>query len=278
MLHYSPEVGKHNLLLGLGGGGGLSYTFFFNRNWGLSLGAEAMLYTARYTATLQGYYDAYDDEDFVFYYKFTKFTERQHLLTLNVPLMVRFQTPIDYTKDFYVALGGKMGLPISAGYNSTADQIVTFGNYEYDNSNLQAPKFMAFGTHQVKPKGILTFDRAFMASAEVGVKWQLNQQRVLYTGVYADYGINNIHQPDKLSRLVDYFQVIEYYNTTIPSDLMGSVLNATHSDATHNNVAIAKKVVPLAVGIKITLAVGRLAKRKPSRGTFTDCYCPLNER
>ncbi|GHU94086.1 hypothetical protein FACS1894156_1860 [Bacteroidia bacterium] len=265
-LMYSPEVGKRHW--GFGGGGGLSYSYFFNQHWGLSLGAEIMAYNARYTADIESVQkNAYDgEEDLDYYYNLKKYVERQNLVMVNIPLMVRFQTPIDKQKDFYAALGGRVGLPLSGHYRSTAGEITTSGYFPSDQSTLEGPEFRGFGTQSFvkKDNSDLKFSTSYLASAELGIKWHLKQNWLLYTGLYVDYGINNI-SPKGTESMVTYNAEnvnnpqfnpnsnfpANYYNSN-------SVLASTHTTLDESKtVDMTKKVIPFATGVKVTLAFGK---------------------
>ncbi|GHT17316.1 hypothetical protein AGMMS4956_20750 [Bacteroidia bacterium] len=261
---YSPALGKS--YLGFGGGGGLSYTCFFNFKWGLRLGAEAMVYNARYKTTLNGFYYENSDganppEPFEFRYALTDYVEKQTALLFNIPLMVIYQKPLDSYKDFYAALGGKVGLPMSVRYKSTIGELSTSAYYD-DKGPLELfdPESQGFGfNNNLKAKGKIDFGTSFMLSAEAGFKWYLDDKYVMYTGVYADYGLNNADKSTAVP-IVHYAKMPNYYENRNAAGGINTVLAATHHDATHNATDMVKRVVPLAAGIKITFA---LAKSKP---------------
>jgi hypothetical protein len=96
----------------------------------------------------------------------------------------------------------------------------------------------------IDQKGTLSFGLNIAVAAEVGVKWTLAEQCLLYTGVYADYGVLNI-APKASGALV-----------TAPLDskadfTYNSVLNATTGGARYVD-----KVNLPTVGIKIRIAYG----------------------
>ncbi|GHT14618.1 hypothetical protein AGMMS4956_12770 [Bacteroidia bacterium] len=258
MLNYFPIEGKQHL--GLGGGGGLSSTYFFNQRWGLSLGVELMTYHTRYTVdNFSSGYPAFDDEEnFDFQYTLNNYTENQRAVLLNIPLMMRAQIPIDEKKDFYVAFGGKLSLPITASYSSTAQELISWGYYPPAALELRDPEFRAFGTFtDVQSSGKLNFSTAaFVPSVEVGIKWYLNTKCALYTGIYADYGLTNLSKSS--SPMVEYAKVINYADNSNMNPI-NSVLVATH-----NNADMAHKVVPFAAGIKLSLAFGNYKYKQPT--------------
>ena len=82
--NYGEHYGK-----GLGGLGGLGYTFFFSDYFGLGLGAEYAIYNSTF--------------------KFSGDEERLRIMAVQVPLMLQLQGGSWHK--FYFAAGGKLGVP-----------------------------------------------------------------------------------------------------------------------------------------------------------------------
>jgi outer membrane protein OmpA-like peptidoglycan-associated protein len=77
-----------------------------------------------------------------------------------------------------------------------------------------------------------------MASAEMGVKWKIGNRNALYTGIYADYGFNNIQKTN------DKTFVQSALSAENPP--MSPMVEAGFTD----------KITPLAEGLKIRFAFG----------------------
>ncbi|GHT22553.1 hypothetical protein FACS189430_04510 [Bacteroidia bacterium] len=233
---------------GAGGAVGASYTYRISDHWGIGTGIEAALFSGKSTlASLSDSYPSNDSErNFEYHYTLTGYSDRQQAILLNIPLMLHFQTG-----RFYAALGGKAGIPLSAKFSSSADKLDASGVYPPSTLTLHAPKFMGFGQFtDLSNKGTLALKTAFFASAEAGIRWRLSEKLSLSTGLYVDYGINNI-RPTAATPLIDYHANDEYRpNSAIASTNAGKPL--------------ADKVKPLAAGIKIGLVFGASPLNPPN--------------
>jgi len=251
-LLYTPAAGKHNN--GFGGLGGLGYTIFFNDYFGIGTGAEIALYNAKVkSASFYSENSAVDisGDSFLHKSQIDGFEEKQKAFSVNIPLMFNFQT--DGYHRFYGALGAKIGIPLTADYKSSAGKITTSGYYGYENLEYTAPdfEFIGFGTFSDEAgKGDVKFNTAYMVSAEVGMKWNLGGNTALYTGIYADYGLNDIAKREAKG--------VAVYNAKNPNDIgFNSILASQYTKSNGKPENFTDKVSPLAVGIKIKLAFGK---------------------
>ncbi|GHV72179.1 hypothetical protein FACS1894201_00010 [Bacteroidia bacterium] len=237
-LNYKPVAGK--AALGFGGFAGMGYLFRFNEHWGLATGLEVALFNGKYSiASLSDQYMSNDgEEDFEFYYTVSNYRDRQQAILLNIPLMLHFQTG-----KFYAALGGKAGIPLSAKFNNSMDKLTASGKFASGEFTLNNPRFMGFGEFtNLSNKGNLTLKTALFASAEAGIRWRLSNNIVLSTGLYVDYGVNNI-RPPVTAPLIAYAFNADYQ----PNSLVTS---------TNANKPFIDKLNPIAVGIKIGIVFG----------------------
>ncbi|GHT67115.1 hypothetical protein FACS189452_04230 [Bacteroidia bacterium] len=247
-LHYKPAEGKAKW--GFGGLAGLGYTFRFSEHWGIGTGVEAALFTGKYSLTsLSDHYPSHDSEqDFDYHYTISGYRDRQQAILLNIPLMLHFQTDIKMPnlvalQGFYAALGGKVGIPLSAKFNSSTNRLDASGVYPPPTLTLYDPQFMGFGEFAaLNSKGSLALKTAFFASAEAGVRWRLNDKLSLSTGLYVDYGINNI-RPSAATPLIDYRGSDDYQPNSVVT-------------STNAGKPLVDKLNPLAAGIKVGLLFG----------------------
>ncbi|GHT52614.1 hypothetical protein AGMMS49982_13330 [Bacteroidia bacterium] len=240
-LNYTPTAG--DATLGLGGFAGLGYTFRFSEHWGIGTGVEAALFNAHYTlaSLTEKYWSNDGTEDFEYNYTTDNYRDRQQAILLNIPLMLHFQTG-----KFYAALGGKAGIPLSAKFNNSTNKLTAFGYYPLGDWTRYDPLFDGFGEFSgSNNKGDLALKTAFFASAEVGVRWRLSNTVALSTGLYADYGVNNIRKPTATAPLIDYKDFDG--NNYLPNSIMAS---------TTGGKPLVDKLNPLAAGIKIGLHFG----------------------
>lgn len=242
-LNYSVSVGEQKS--GLGGLAGVGYTFFFTPNWGLTTGAELALYNSTFKLNnllvVEKVFDI-ENETFEFNSTISNYEERQTAGFLQIPLMLQFQSGGKH--QFYVAAGGKAGIPVIKTYKSEGATLQNAGYYSYESYTYTTQEFLGFGTFTGRGSdGNLDFKVAFFASAETGVKWRLSPNISLYTGVYMDYGLNNAVD-NQTSPFVDYAGNLA----------LNSILHATYRDNKDNLQAYSDKVTPLAAGVKVRLA------------------------
>ena len=252
-LNYKATIGDQKL--GLGGHFGLGYHFFFSPKWGLGTGAELGFYRSKFnmdnmkvsymTTDMNG--DAFEFRSTVSDYK-----ENQNAMLLQIPLMLQFQT--GGKQKFYVAAGGKAGIPMKEKYSNTAS-FTNVGYYVYENSLYDTQEFMGFGSFpDRKNKGDLDFKNAFFLSAETGVKWRLNEKCSLYTGVYLDYGLNNIVETGSAPSLPTLVE----YNRVKPTEfVVNSIFQSQYTQDGGASQAFTNKITPIAAGIKVRLAFGK---------------------
>lgn len=228
---------------------GVGYTYFFNNNWGISTGAEYTTYKSKSESysilNTSVVVDNYDDPfDYNVYQKGR--TENQEASYINIPLMVQFQA--NETKGFYAALGGKIGIPTSGKYKYQYDQLTATGYYPSLNVLYDDLEYRGFGTFEGQSgNNDLKFKTAFMLSAEAGMKWSLGDKLSLYTGVYADYGMNDVIK-DKKDK-----QLLPYNNEDPLHSLNNSMLDSKYTN-TWTDRSFTDKVKPLAVGLKVRLS------------------------
>lgn len=255
-LKYDTSVGDHNY--GFGGDIGFGYKYFFNANWAVQSGVDFAYINAK-TDNLNalsyapGLKDS-EGEVYDYYSAVSDFTERQHALFTNIPVMGHFQTEVFGANRFYVSAGMKVGIPIFAKYKTKGGRYENKGWYVEKENWADSQKFAGFGIFYDRDvKEDLDLKLAFMLSAETGIKWQLSNGLSLYTGVYCDYGLNDVSKNGHDNPLVTQeIQPDRYYFTT------NSALESLHYDKyVHEGgvgESIIDKVVPISLGIKVRLA------------------------
>lgn len=234
-----------------GGVFGIGYTYFITENIGLSSGVELAFYNSNFKLNnLNGNLPANDGvDDFEFRYSVYNHKEKQKNTFVNIPLMVQYQTRGSHR--FYIAGGVKIGIPVSSDYKAVDSHIRTSAYYRQygEETILEDPAFYGglgtFRTGEINNDFKLKL--AFMATLETGMKWELSSKIFLYTGIYADYGLNNVKKTSS-----DYF--LKYNNESPSEYVYGSVLNSVYTKD-GNSVSLVDKIVPLALGIKVKLAL-----------------------
>lgn len=229
---------------------GTAYSYFFSPKFNLRSGANLSFYQAKATlSNLADSYDAYDGEEyFDFRYKVNSYEENQHALYLNIPIMAEFR--FGKNEKFYAGAGGKFGLPLLGKYKTSKNSFKTSGYFPSTNVELEEPEFMGFGSfNNMYTKDDIDLHVTVMLSLEAGAKWQLSEKFRLYTGVYFDYGLNNIirnnsHQP-----------LIRYTKVNSRGFILNGIPTSNYTDDNNNIHSLTEKIRPMAIGIKVRLAM-----------------------
>ena len=259
-LNYKTTFGDQKF--GLGGQYGFGYHFFFSPKWGLGTGVEPTYYNARFNMSNLGInYMAIDKDGAAFEFRSTvkSYKEKQHALLLQIPLMLQFQTNNpDSKRQFYIAAGGKAGIPLQGDYSNTAS-LSNAGFYEHEQSLYDTQEFMGFGNFpNKKSKGKLDFKTVYFLSAETGFKWRLKDKWSLYAGIYVDYGLNNMLEKQKVAFMPS---VVAYNKANPPAFAVNSVLQSQYTQNGKAAQGFTEKITPIAAGIKLRLAFGMTGKR-----------------
>ena len=190
-LHTTTNIGRHSA--DLSGHFGLGYGYFFHPQWGVATGVEVASYRAKYRlGTFSESYMDMDLDEATFEFRTTasRYEEQRHASMLQVPLMLHFQTVGSNERQFYAAIGGKVGFSLNGKYTGTVTRHNS-GYYDYEDYEYTTDRFMGFGEFVDKSSGTLKLGTALFASAELGTKRNLNNRQRFYMGAYLDYGLTS---------------------------------------------------------------------------------------
>jgi hypothetical protein len=243
-LRYNPAAGSRHA--GAGGNVGLGYAYFFTPQWGVSTGIGAAFYNS--SAKIAAFDGSYlintpaglpDDSEFTLSYRYEGFKEKQKAAYLQIPVMAEYRTT--GANIFYASAGVKIGVPLKARYATTLASYTTKGFSDYTGLDYENMPTHGFSTYKNEAtSGSLKTRVAIFGALETGMKWQLADRWALYTGVYLDYGFNNIRKNDSAERLLQY-------NEASPTDY------GYHSLIETDKVS---KMNLWSVGIKVRVAMG----------------------
>jgi outer membrane protein OmpA-like peptidoglycan-associated protein len=234
-------------LMKLAGTTGIGYYYFFNPQWGIGAGLNFAVYKGgininKYEDTQKAINPA-TSHTFDFMVSTSVFKEIQQTTMITIPMMAQYQT--DGETAFFAAFGFKAGIPFSAK-TRTKGVYTTKGYYQILNVTYEDLPEYGFVTDQPFPTNKTELglkSPAFMLAGELGFKWRLKKKISLYTGVYLDYGLNNILVKEKTNAASDNLVVYQEnkpaqfaYNTAVNS--------------------YARRVAPLATGITLRLSFG----------------------
>lgn len=243
-LRYDPNGGTRDNRIG--GGFGLSYGYFFNDNWGVTAGGEMSYHYAK--AHMQPFSggDYIQSGNFTYNYDVTNYRESHEFVVISIPVMLQYQAPLLLDEhDCYAAIGAKVGFPQRLTYKTSGATYTTTGINHNDNSIIDSPESGGFGTFtENKNKRHIGYNTSYMLSAELGMKWALSRFFFLYTGVYCDYGLNDIVKGNTNQSFVSYNQIT-------PSNIYHHSMLESSYGQIDERVNFTNKVAPIALGIKI---------------------------
>lgn len=230
----------------VGGNVGVGYSFFFNSNWGIGTGLELGFYSSEATIDrLYAEYGAFDNstrEEFTFRYKGENFEEQQSVTMLTIPLLATFQKGTEYI--FYSTAGVRISIPVSATYDQKVSKLTTVGYYPslgYPVEGVPEAGFVEIPGYN--SSGDIDLKTSFMLSVEAGMKWKIRKCWHLYTGVYVDYGLNNIQKESDKETV--------QYRTEQPDKLgSNSLLNTSLTESIH----------VISCGIRVGVVFGKVSK------------------
>jgi outer membrane protein OmpA-like peptidoglycan-associated protein len=263
-LYYQTSYGSREDKAG--GIFGLGYGHYFSEHWGFLLGMELSLYQSGFKMNnLHDNYDAadldpYHSQKINFRYHTDNYKETQQLLNLNIPLMLQYQTYAWNNNRIYTAFGFKLGIPLESKYRSKNTTVTSTGYYydwwqELDDER----EYLGFGIFNNQPgSGKLNSGLSCIGTVEAGIKWNLGNKTDLYTGVYFDYGFNNIVKGDRHKQFVEYCSYETGQFKTI-----NSTLNSQYTyEQGGETKTFTGKVSPIALGLKLRLGIGTCPKSK----------------
>ena len=227
-----------------GGSFGLGYSFYFNTQWAINIGAEYESFKNNLIySSLQLSSDAVDIDGEAFEYRYTaeRYDEEQKLNVINIPLTLQFQTDGDETK-FYARVGGQISLINDAEYSTSIRSLTTSGYYPQYDAELFDPQFMGFGRYNnvSQESQDLEFDTSFAAVVEAGVKREIYNLGSLYLGLFCNYGLTTLSTDTEAASLVEY-------NTENPTDFTANSVLQTDR---------AEDIRLMSYGIKLRFAIG----------------------
>jgi len=233
-LQNRPIFGKIDNSFGYGFG--IGYSYFLSKKWGLSTGLEYAFYKNK--ISLFNFSNAYETMDILnnpitYNTKVENYSEKLFIGILNLPISVLYQTGGNHK--FFASAGLKLGLPVFAKYCGGSSVLTASGYYPaYDQTEIWQND-LGYGVFNINEKnGKLDLGVSVMGTFETGVKWNTSIGTALYTGVFVDYGFNNV-----LNNYYSKKQFMEY-NHDMPCQ---PVMNTA--------CVLTDRLSPLAFGIKV---------------------------
>ena len=244
-LRYTPESGNRNNRAG--GAFGLGYSYYWNKHFGFLFGAELALYQSKFTTDgLQDNYNTVDldvygnPEKINFRYRLNNYKESQQLWNVNIPLMLQFQTGRKYI--LYAAVGGKVGFPVKGAVGMKKHDLTTTGYFPREGRTYDDLPQFGLGTFEYLKRSadLDQLKRHYLLSAEAGLKWKVLKDNGLYSGVFVDYGLNNMLSVNDKTFVI----------STLDSEKL-VVSPLVESQISERGRPFTNSIRPLAVGLKL---------------------------
>jgi outer membrane protein OmpA-like peptidoglycan-associated protein len=193
----------------IGAGFGLGYTYFFNKNWGISTGIDAAYNQNSFElndGTVISNYEV-DDQTSAFEYrvKSSKYKESQSFISASIPLLVQYRTAVSSQSEWYIAGGAKVLFPGKQKVKASAEQLQLSGYYPDLNLLVDELPVHGFGTvNNWQDKTSVSLQTSFLLSLETGLSFTLSEKTKLYTGIYLDYGLTDMAKNTADQNIVSY--------------------------------------------------------------------------
>ena len=260
---YKSNAGKNRINIGYAGG--LSYSFFStNRTVAFRTGLEVTNYKAE--LQISSMKDAYDTRDMDgepinFRYTVRDYSENISTLYLQIPLFLQFMNRgnnLISKHRFYADLGFKFGIPVRTELNVSSMNMTSSGYYYRYENEIDMPEFMGYGNFDVagtKPSE-LKLNISIFASVELGMRWHLYHDMLfLYTGLYCDYGLNNISGVNASADNQTDNHLINYNPEDPTAFTSSSLLFAKETTSQGDVVQVVKRISPVAAGLRVRIGI-----------------------
>ena len=227
---------------------GAGYHFFFNPSWGIGTGANFAVYNDGLNYVdynkQQATTNVFTGHAFDFKVSIPNYREIHQVMMATIPLMLQYQSTGKTI--IYASVGGKAGIPFSAKSRGFG-RITSTGYFPGINVTYENLPEYGFVNDQrfPKDKSDIKMETAFMASAELGIKWVLVKKMCVYTGLYVDYGLNDLLNKPAGSG-----------NANLVVYQPQNAANFAYNTALHS---YSKQMVPLAIGVTVRLAGAKVA-------------------
>lgn len=234
-----------------GGQLGVGYTYFINKHWGVLTGVDVGYYSSKNTlrnSTYATYLSDSQNDLFEYRVKTMGYSEKNTFYTASIPLLVQYRTTGN--TQFYVNAGARIHFPFSQKGKVHINEVTTSGYYPDMNVVFENMPQHGFSTYNnLSNETDAKLKTAVALNAETGVSFKLSEKLRLYTGVYVNYGLNDMLK--KENGTVDT-PIVNYDANGNGNVQTNSILTTTHA---------ADKAKLLGYGLQVKLGIN-LKKNK----------------
>lgn len=239
-----------------GGGLGAHYAYNLNEKFAVLSGLEFQFNKAKIEANeISGNYiieDHMHGDRAKFDYKVSNYSEDVKYSYLNIPIMVRYTHTLSDKVGLYAGVGAKIGFNIKATYDNSFDKMATSATYGDLGNGVDDPVIndlpaLGFGEYENgSSDGDISMKTAISSAIELGMKYNIRNNRALYVGAYFDYTLNNVwEQGDRL--------FVEY-NQQNPAQVGNGSIAGSYNKEKNETTVMTKSFRPMNVGLKVQLS------------------------
>jgi len=188
------EVIKNGSVAALGD---VNYAFFFNDNWGVSVGLGIDYYQSQHNYNrdyvVHGYKDSDTEPEAELHVRESNMRNQHHLLTVNMPIMLQMEYPIASSSSrplaIYASVGPRIGYPVTHTNHLVGDRT----QYAYYKKwDLTLENMHEYGTTPVDEKKDFDVKIPTIAPhAEVGVAIGVKENLAIGVGAYGNVSVWN---------------------------------------------------------------------------------------
>ncbi|MHC0441062.1 outer membrane beta-barrel protein [Flavobacterium sp. 3-210] len=203
------ESSERNGNLKADGGLGIGYTYLLNNHWGINTGIDIFYnqntFKLNEGTTIKSY--EVDDQMTAFEYRVApkNYQEKQHFVSLAIPVLLQYRTPISNQSQWYLGFGGKVLFPGKQTIKASADELQLSGYYPDINLLIDDLPSHGFGkVNNWQDKTSADLKTSLLVSLETGLTFKLKENLQLYTGIFADYGFSDLVENTENANIVLY--------------------------------------------------------------------------
>jgi hypothetical protein len=194
---------KVNTSVGFSGDFGVGFTGFISQQVGINVNAAVGLFNVKSKVNTYNIIYDYKDNYGVVYDKHIKlinYTEIHKSAYVSIPVMLQFQTKQkqywNWTRSqkagFYAMGGVKLHLLFNNKYEASVDSLCTAAYFPIEGSVQGTQIFAGLGGFNGGgTSGNLDFGLLVNLAFEAGVKWRIDNNIFVYTGIFFDCALND---------------------------------------------------------------------------------------
>ena len=177
------------------------------------------------------------DSRFYMEAEYIMYEEQHEALYLRFPLMVQYRSA--GANSFYLAAGVQTGIRANTLCRIRSGDVVTKGYSDFTRQYYDELPVHGFATYpDIQSAVKLDFGITLSGAFETGMMWKINNGMALYTGIFLDYGLNDLRKGGSVKESIVY-------------DNHGAHTFNSILDSQNDGKPMTEKVQSLAVGLRL---------------------------